>query len=49
MTSLPAARSNRTRRGHPHYVLIENANRDWCEKVQAAREVMAGWLAAASR
>jgi hypothetical protein len=31
--------------GHPRYVRIENAGRDWPNKVRAARDVLAAWLA----
>lgn len=31
-------------RGHPHYHVIENTDRDWPAKVQAAYEVLASWL-----
>jgi hypothetical protein len=30
--------------GHPRYVRIENAGRDWPNKARAARDVLAAWL-----
>jgi predicted ATPase len=32
-------------RGHPCYVLIDNAGRDWPDKAQTARDLLTGWLA----
>jgi hypothetical protein len=31
--------------GHPRYILIENAGRDWPDKVQIACDLLARWLA----
>lgn len=36
-------------RGHPRYVFIDNAGRNWPDKAQAARRVIAAWLAEISR
>lgn len=33
---------------HPHYVLIDNAGRDWLDKARAARDLLIRWLASAS-
>lgn len=30
--------------GHPRYVLVENAGRDWAAKSQAARDVLRRWV-----
>jgi hypothetical protein len=35
-------------RGHPRYVLIENAGRDWAAKARAARDLLARWRVGAS-
>ena len=35
-------------RGHPRYVLIDNADRDWLEKARAARSVLTRWLVSAN-
>lgn len=34
--------------GHPRYVLIDNADRDWSAKERTAQDVLTRWLASAS-